>query len=68
MITKQEAINFAKQNNVKVKQFKNDVQQGYFVNDVKVVYCGYGNMFKVENTNFANHLGQALMQVITKQI
>jgi hypothetical protein len=68
MYTKQQAVNFAKQNNIKVKQFKNDCEQGYFVGNVKIIYCGYGNMFTVENANFGNNLGEILMQQITKQI
>jgi hypothetical protein len=68
MYTKQQALNFAKQNNIKVKQFKNDVEQGYLVGNVKIVYCGYGNNYKVENSLIANNLGDILVVEITKQI
>ena len=68
MYTKQQALNFAKQNNIKVKQFKNDSEQGYFAGNVKIIYSGYGNMFKLENDICANHLGDILIHAITKQI
>ena len=68
MQTKKQALDLAKQNNIKVTQFKNDNQQGYLVGNTKIIYCGYGNMFKVEGGLSALHLGDILVKEITKQI
>jgi hypothetical protein len=68
MQTKKQALEFAKLNNIKVTQFKNNDQQGYVAGNVKVLYCGYGNMFKIENSQFGLHLGDCLIQAIKLQI
>jgi hypothetical protein len=68
MKTKQEALNLAKQNNIVIKPFKNENQQGYMVGISKVIYCGYGNMFKTEDALCGNNLGEILFAEINKQL
>lgn len=68
MQTKKQALEFAKLNNVQIKQFKTDNEQGYIVGGLKVIYCGYGNMFQIENMQFGMHLGDCLIKAVKSQL
>lgn len=68
MKTKLEALNFAKQNNITIKQFKNNDEQGYLIGTEKIIYCGYGNMFSKPNSPFGQKLGDILFAEINKQL
>lgn len=68
MKTKKQALEFAKLNNIKISQFKNNNEQGYMVGNQKVCYCGYGNNYKFENSPFCLHLGDCLIKAIEMQI
>lgn len=67
-INKKQALDLAKENNIKVKTFSNDGESGYLVGSLKVLYAGYGNNFNIEGDDAVQSLGVVLARAINKQI
>ena len=60
MTTKQEALDLAKQKNIKIVKIGNNYQ----VNGIEITYSGYGNNFKINGESFVRKLGDAIFKCL----